>query len=61
MAIELEGTDLTVGFNSKYLIDVLSNLPSEDVSIELSGELDPGVIRMPEVGDFVGVIMPMRI
>lgn len=61
MAVELDGTDLTVGFNSKYLIDVLSALPSEDVSIELSGELDPGVIRMPEVNDFVGVIMPMRI
>jgi DNA polymerase-3 subunit beta len=61
MAVELQGSDLTVGFNSKYLIDVLSALPSEEVSIELSGELDPGVIRMPEVDDFVGVIMPMRI
>jgi DNA polymerase-3 subunit beta len=50
-----------VGFNSKFLIDVLSALPSEEVSIELSGELDPGVVRMPEVDDFVGVIMPMRI
>jgi DNA polymerase-3 subunit beta len=61
MAIDLTGSDLTVGFNSKFLIDVLSALPSEEVSIELSGELDPGVIRMPEVDDFVGVIMPMRI
>jgi DNA polymerase-3 subunit beta len=61
MAIELEGSDLTVGFNSKYLIDVLAALPSDEVQIELSGELDPGVIRMIDIGDFVGVIMPMRI
>jgi DNA polymerase-3 subunit beta len=61
LPIELEGTDLIVGFNSRYLIDVLSALPSEDVIIELSGELDPGVVRMPDVSDFIGVIMPMRI
>ncbi len=61
MAIELAGNDLTLGFNSRYLIEVLSALPSDEVSLELSGELDPGVIRMPESNEFVGVIMPMRI
>jgi DNA polymerase-3 subunit beta len=61
MSIELAGNDLTLGFNSRYLIDVLSALSSDEVVIEMSGELDPGVIRMPESNDFVGVIMPMRI
>ena len=58
---ELTGNDLTIGFNSKYLIDVLNALPSEQVALELSGELDPGVVRPVGRDDFIGVIMPMRI
>ncbi|MDP3273762.1 MAG: DNA polymerase III subunit beta [Deltaproteobacteria bacterium] len=61
MAIELTGSDLTVGFNSKYVMDVLSALSCEDVIVELSGELDPGVLRIPDSDEFVGVVMPMRI
>lgn len=58
---ELTGKDLTIGFNSKYLIDVLTALPSDEVQLELSGELDPGVVRPVDREDFIGVIMPMRI
>jgi DNA polymerase-3 subunit beta len=58
---ELTGKELTIGFNSKYLIDVLSALTTNDVQLELSGELDPGMVRPVERDDFVGVIMPMRI
>lgn len=58
---ELQGRELTIGFNSKYVIDVLNALSSEDVSLELSGELDPGLLRPVGTDDFVGVVMPMRI
>jgi DNA polymerase-3 subunit beta len=57
----LTGSGLTIGFNSRYVIDVLSALTVDDVVLELSGELDPGVVRPAEGGEFVGVIMPMRI
>jgi DNA polymerase-3 subunit beta len=58
---DLTGEPLTIGFNSRYLIDVLSSLSSDEVVLELSGELDPGVVRPATGDDFVGVIMPMRI
>lgn len=58
---ELQGKDLTIGFNSRYLIEVFSALSSDDVMLELSGELDPGVIKPAGSNDFIGVIMPMRI
>jgi DNA polymerase III subunit beta len=58
---ELTGPDVTIGFNSKYLIDVLSALTTDDVALDLSGELDPGVIRPVGKDEFIGVIMPMRI
>ena len=58
---ELTGPDVTIGFNSKYLIDVLNALVTDDVALDLSGELDPGVVRPVGRNDFIGVIMPMRI
>lgn len=58
---ELSGADLTIGFNSKYLIDVLNALTTDRVALDLSGELDPGLVRPVGRDDFIGVIMPMRI
>ena len=61
---DYDGVALTVGFNARYLIDVLQEIDSENVRIELGGELDPGVLRpsQPEGDlDHLGVIMPMRI
>lgn len=57
----LEGPDVVIGFNSKYLIDVLGALSSEEVALDLSGELDPGLVRPVGKDDYLGVIMPMRI
>lgn len=57
----LQGPEITIGFNSKYLIDVLGALGSDECALDLSGELDPGVVRPVGRKDFIGVIMPMRI
>jgi DNA polymerase-3 subunit beta len=59
--VDYAGDELEIGFNARYLIDVLSSVPEENVIFELNGELDPGLIRPDGPTDFVGVIMPMRI
>ncbi len=59
--VDYDGDDLEIGFNARYLIDVLSAVIEENVVFELNGELDPGVVRPDGATDFVGVIMPMRI
>lgn len=60
--VDYAGEPLSIGFNARYLLDALSALSHDEVALELSGELDPGVLR-PVGGetDYVGVIMPMRI
>jgi DNA polymerase-3 subunit beta len=59
--VDFAGAPVTIGFNAKYLLDVLGALADDEVALELSGELDPGMVK-PAVGEgFVGVIMPMRI
>ncbi|GAB5543348.1 MAG: DNA polymerase III subunit beta [Sandaracinaceae bacterium] len=61
--VDYAGDALTVGFNARYILDVLGALDDDEVALELSGELDPGVVK--PAGDaaasFVGVVMPMRI
>lgn len=60
--VDYAGDSLRIGFNARYLLDVLSALPHDEVAIELSGERDPGVLKpIGDNADFIGVIMPMRI
>jgi DNA polymerase-3 subunit beta len=60
--VDYAGPPLTIGFNARYILDVLGSLTEDEVVFELAGELDPGVIKPAgESTLFVGVIMPMRI
>ncbi len=60
--VDYAGEGLKIGFNAKYLLDTLTALPYDEIALELSGERDPGVVKpVGDSGDFVGVIMPMRI
>jgi DNA polymerase-3 subunit beta len=62
LEVDFAGDPVVIGFNARYLLDVLGSLASDQVALELSGELDPGVVRpVSESIDFIGVIMPMRI
>jgi DNA polymerase-3 subunit beta len=56
----VEGSATTIAFNARYLIEVLTNLGSEEAALELSGPLAPGVIRGVGKDDYVHVIMPVR-
>jgi DNA polymerase-3 subunit beta len=60
--IEYKGKPLTMGFNARYLIDVLGVLNSEtDVGVELKDELSPSVVREDGDDGYLYVVMPMRL
>jgi DNA polymerase-3 subunit beta len=62
--VEYEGPELSVGFNAHYLLNVLGAIENdEEVSLGLSGDLDPAVLRPAgdSKEDFIAVVMPMRI
>ncbi|HVJ91545.1 MAG TPA: DNA polymerase III subunit beta [Labilithrix sp.] len=64
--VEFAGPNMSIGFNAKYFLDVLSAITDDEVAIGLSGELDPAVIRpagasLSEDRQFLSVVMPMRI
>ena len=58
---EYGGEPIAIGFNPKYVVELLSQMSSDQVTLSLGGELDPGLIK-PLTGDeYLGVVMPMRI
>jgi len=59
--VEYAGAPITIGFNARYFLDVLSALDEDDVFLGLSGELDPAVLRPASEKMFLAVVMPMRI
>jgi DNA polymerase-3 subunit beta len=62
--VDYTGPEVTIGFNAKYFLDVLSAISDEEVVIGISGELDPAVVRPAAESDqqsYIAVVMPMRI
>jgi DNA polymerase III subunit beta len=67
--VEYEGEALKIGFNARYIMDVLSALATlepaavQDVRMELADDLSPGVLRPAgeSATQFTAVVMPMRI
>jgi len=59
--LDYSGDPMELGFNARYLMDVLEVIAEERVQIGLIDELSPAVLR-PE-GDevYLSVIMPMRV
>lgn len=58
---KVKGPDAEIAFNAKYLLDVLGALKKDEVSLEVSGKLNPGVIRSKDSPDFLHIIMPLKI
>jgi len=59
--VPYKGTALQIGFNARYFMELLAEIETSEVRLELSGELDPGVVRPADGSDYVGVVMPMRL
>jgi DNA polymerase-3 subunit beta len=59
--VSKEGNDLTIGFNSKYLIDVLKVIDDDSISMLFNTSVSPCLIK-PISGDyFEYLILPVRI
>jgi len=59
--VNYKGTGLKIGFNAKYIMDVLASIDDEEINIDLKDQLSPGVMRPKADKDYTCVIMPMRI
>ena len=59
LAISFKGKDFSVAFNPVFLQDPLRALTEDEIHLEVSDEMSPGVIKIGT--PFLYVLMPMRI
>lgn len=57
--IKYTGKEISVAFNPDYMMDPLRNLTNDEIYVELTDDLSPGVIKCDV--PFLYVLMPMRI
>lgn len=56
-----EGEEGDIAFNSRFLLELLSNFPGEELVFEMTGALNPGAFRSPKDPSFLHIIMPVRV
>jgi len=59
--IDYSGDSIEIGFNVTYLIDALTNMDQDMVTVELSDSNSSALITVPDNATFKYVVMPMRI
>lgn len=60
--LEGDGTDLEIGFNCRFLLEALQNIPEEKTMIELSNGLSP-IVFLPTdgAGRYAYMVLPVRL
>jgi DNA polymerase-3 subunit beta len=61
LEVDYKGEALAVGFNARYLLDVLTVMSAETVAIELQDPLSPTLMKEEADDEYKCVVMPMRV
>ncbi len=59
--VQYAGEEVAIGFNSRYVLEALAPIETDDVVFEFKDNLSPGVVKGVEEEGYACVIMPMRI
>ncbi len=59
--VPFHGESFEIGFNPEFLRDGLESIETDEVVLKLISPLRPGLIESPDSGDFVYLIMPIRL
>ena len=59
VAVKYSGPQFSIAFNPEFLMQPLRNLDNDEVFLDLTDEISPGVLRV--AGSFLYVLMPMRV
>jgi len=58
---DYEGNEIEIGFNSKYIMDIVNNLEDTEISISLKDNTSPVIAQENSNTNLVYVLMPMRV
>lgn len=60
LEIQQDGADVNIAFNVKYLIDVVRNIDSEKMVINLNSAVSPCIISPEDDPDYIHLVLPVR-
>ena len=58
---EVSGKDLVIGFNSKYILDVLKSISDEEIKFEMGSSVSSCLIKQTDGDDYTYLVLPVRI
>ena len=58
---EIEGEDIVIGFNSKYITDALRTIKDEEICLEMTSAVSASLIKPSEGDSFTYLVLPVRI
>ena len=61
LSVEMEGEDVEIGFNNRYLLDALKNTECDEIKVGLSGPLSPMTVQPKEGDSFLFLVLPVRL
>jgi DNA polymerase-3 subunit beta len=61
LPVESSTGSVRIGFDARLLIEALSHIKTESLSLEFSGELNAVLIKPVGDDDYISLIMPMRL
>ena len=59
--INLQGGEIQIAFNSKYLLDVLKNIEDDEVKLEMTSGVSPCVIKCKNTDNSKYLVLPVRL
>lgn len=59
--IEVNGDELLIAFNWKFVTDALRVIDSADILIEFTGSMSPFLIKVPDNPNYLHLVLPVRI
>lgn len=59
--LKYEGSEITIGFNPKYLLDILSTVGEDEISIMLNDGFSPALIKSKNYPGANFVVMPVKV
>ena len=61
VSIDYSGPEISIGFNAKYLLDILGSYTEDKIKLSIKDNLSPGLITPIDNSDYFAVVMPMRL
>lgn len=61
MEAETEGEEGIIAFNYRYIVDFLNSTEKERIILKMNGSLAPGVFEEEGNGDYIHLVMPVRV